>query len=228
MASQLKLNENITKALLLATCHNGGIAAKQQMLKYIYAKREVDGINIIDIGKSWQKMIIAASCIASIPNPEEVVVVSCKEFGRKATNRLADLIGATPITGRFIPGSFTNHDIKGVREPRLLVALDTNSDYQTINEASTCNTPVIAFCNTDSELENVDIIIPINNRSPASIATSMYLLANLVRYMKGEINEVDYDLINGIESFMFRSASDLEDIAKAEKEDESTLLKEDL
>merc|ERR1712035_45867 len=229
MASKLKLNENITKALLLATCHTGGVSAKQQMLKYIYATRKVDNVNVIDIEKFWQKLIMAASCIASIPNPEEVVVVSAKEFGRKAVNKFSDLIGATPITGRFVPGSFTNHDIKGVREPRLLIALDTYSDYQTIGEAAKCNTPVIAFCNTDNDLENVDVIIPMNNRSPTAIATGMYLLANLVRFMKKEIDSVDFDLINGVESLLFRSAGDLADLAeeiKLEEDGKDTLIAE--
>lgn len=219
MATKLKLNENITKALLLATCHTGGVTSKQQMLKYIYSNRPIDGVNVIDIEKFWKKLILAASCIASIPNSEDVIVVSSKEFGRKSVNKFSDLTGTTPITGRFIPGSFTNHDIKGVREPRLLIALDTNSDYQTINEASTCNTPIIAFCNTDNDLDNVDIIIPMNNRSPTAIATGMYLLSNLVRFMKKEINEIDYDLINGIESFLFRTADDLQDLAQEIKEE---------
>jgi ribosomal protein S2 len=37
-------------------------------------KRNAEGIHIINIGKTWEKLMIAARVIAAIPNPRDVLV----------------------------------------------------------------------------------------------------------------------------------------------------------
>jgi small subunit ribosomal protein SAe len=37
-------------------------------------KRNAEGIHIINVAKSWEKMMIAARIIAAIPNPRDVLV----------------------------------------------------------------------------------------------------------------------------------------------------------
>jgi ribosomal protein S2 len=36
--------------------------------------RNKEGIHIINIGKAWEKLMIAARVIAAIPNPKDVLV----------------------------------------------------------------------------------------------------------------------------------------------------------
>jgi ribosomal protein S2 len=43
------------------------------MASYMF-KRNRDGIHIINISKTWEKMMIAARIIASIKNPKDVLV----------------------------------------------------------------------------------------------------------------------------------------------------------
>lgn len=50
-------------------------------------------------------------------------------------------------------GAFTNQIQKGFEEPRLLIVTDPRTDHQSIKEAAYMNIPVIAFCDTDSDLQ---------------------------------------------------------------------------
>ena len=73
-------------------------------------------------------------------------------------------IGATPIAGRFTPGSFTNQIQRAFKEPRLVIITDPVADHQAITEASYVNIPIISFVNSDNPLRYIDIAIPCNNR----------------------------------------------------------------
>merc|ERR1712054_323098 len=89
---------------------------------------------------------------------------------------------------RHTPGKFTNQIQKDFREPCLLILTDPNKDRQPIKEAAYANIPVLAFCDTDSVLKNVDVAIPANNKEKHSIGVLYYLLARTGLEMKGIIN----------------------------------------
>jgi len=50
------------------------------MEPYIY-KRRVDGIHILNVLKTWEKLVFAARVIVAIENPEDIVVVSARPYG---------------------------------------------------------------------------------------------------------------------------------------------------
>ena len=60
--------DDITK-MLAATTHIGSDNSETTMEQYIF-KKKTDGINIINLKKTWEKLVLAARAIAAVENPQ--------------------------------------------------------------------------------------------------------------------------------------------------------------
>jgi len=204
----LDLKEDDVQKFLACATHLGASNLNFQMEQYVY-KRKSDGVYLLNLRKTYEKLLLAARAIVAIENPADVCVISSRTFGQRAILKFATFTGATPVAGRFTPGTFTNQIQAAFREPRLLVVTDPSHDHQPITEAAYVNLPVIAFCNTDASLRHVDIAIPCNNKASHSVGLMWWMLTREVLRLRGAISrEAPWDVMPDL--FFFRDPEESE------------------
>ncbi|KAK4705694.1 small subunit ribosomal protein SAe, partial [Phenoliferia sp. Uapishka_3] len=218
LPASLQPTEEDISLLLAAQVHIGTKNVEKKMMPYVW-KRRADGINLINVGKTWEKLVFAARIIASIENPSDVCVISARPYGHRAVLKFQSNVGAQAIAGRFTPGAFTNQITRSYKEPRLIIVTDPRVDHQAIREASYVNIPVIALCDTDSPLSYVDVAIPTNNKSKHAIGLIWWLLAREVLRLRGTVARTPDAWPVMVDMFFYRDPEeverDLEGIAAA-------------
>ncbi|VUT24677.1 MAG: 30S ribosomal protein S2 [Candidatus Methanolliviera sp. GoM_asphalt] len=168
---------------LSAGIHIGTQQKTEQMLRYIYKVRS-DGLYLIDIQKTDEKIRDAAKFLARYES-SKILLVSTRQYGQKPIVMFAKSTGAKAIPGRFVPGTLTNPDLSCYQEPDVLIATDPYADQNAVREANIIGIPVVALCDTNNVLSNVDLAIPTNNKGKGSLAFVYCLLARRLLRERG-------------------------------------------
>ncbi|QCC60403.1 30S ribosomal protein S2 [Natrinema thermotolerans] len=166
-----------------AGVHIGTQQKTEDMDRFIHRVR-TDGLYVLDVSKTDGRIRTAADFLANY-DPEQILVTSSRQYGRFPAEKFAEAVGARARTGRFIPGTLTNPKYDGYIEPDVLVVTDPIGDAQAVKEAITVGIPVIAMCDSNNQVSNVDLVVPTNNKGRKALSVVYWLLANEVLDRRG-------------------------------------------
>jgi small subunit ribosomal protein S2 len=177
--------EHIEKYVLSTGIRVGTQVKTKFMIPFI-TKTTNEGLYIIDSKKTLSRIQTAAKFI-NRANISKVLVCSGREYASTPIEKFCELTKATPMLGRFMPGTLTNPLLPYYIEPELVFVSDPQVDEQAILEATNAGIPVISIANTDNVTSKVDLVIPANNRGRKSLAAIYWLLAREILLQKGEL-----------------------------------------
>jgi small subunit ribosomal protein S2 len=199
------MTETESKELLIdedtfLTCgvHIGTKQKSRDMEPYVHKVRE-DGLRILNVNLTSEKIVEAANFLKE-QEPKDVLVVSARQYGWKPAKKFADTCGFRCIAGRFTPGRLTNPEMRTFIEPKIIILTDPAADAQAFREAINIKIPVIAMCDSNNLTNNVDLIIPGNNKGRRSLALIYWLLSREILRIRGELG-TDEDLEETIDDF---------------------------
>jgi small subunit ribosomal protein S2 len=205
MAEELLLPRD---TILSAGIHIGTRMKTRDMEPFIYRVRP-DGLFVLDIKKTDEHIRVAAKFLARFENAK-IAIAASRLYAHEPVKKFCELTGATPITGRFIPGLLSNPLYSKRIDPEVIVVSDPRADAQAVKEASRVGIPIVALCSSDNEFAGVDFIIPTNNKGRKALAVVFWLLARQVLRERGELS-IDKDPPVPIEDFEAKLSRDEED-----------------
>jgi small subunit ribosomal protein S2 len=168
---------------LAAGVHIGTQQKSKDMKRYIYRVRG-DGLYILDIRATDERIKTAAKFLAQF-DPPKVLIVTSRQYGQYPAKRFAESIGSMSVTGRFIPGMLTNQVIPGYLEPDVVMVTDPIGDAQVVTEAVQSGIPVVALCDTNNMTGYIDLVIPTNNKGRKALSLIYYLLTKEMLRLRG-------------------------------------------
>ncbi len=176
------------KKKILSTGIRVGTQVKTKFMKPFITKASPEGLYMIDLDLTLERIKIAAKFINRI-DIKKVIICSGREYANTPIEKFCEVTGLTQMLGRFMPGTLTNPSLSYYIEPKLLLISDPQVDSQAITEATNAGIPVIGISNTDNITSKVDLVIPANNRGRKALATIYWLLAHGILVERGELKE---------------------------------------
>lgn len=174
---------------LEAGAHIGSKFKTSNMDRFAYKCRD-DGLWVLDITKIDERIKKAVKMI-SRQDPSKILIVAGREYAQKPAEKAAEKLGAKKKIGRYTPGLLTNPSGKEFLEPDLVITADPSVDKQAIKEAANAKVPVISLCDTSNRVDNIDFILPLNNKGKKSLALTYYLLTRETLKERDVIKEDD-------------------------------------
>ena len=187
-----------TDEYLKSGIHIGTKFKTRYMEKFIYKTRP-DGLSVLNLQKIDERIGVAARFLSKY-NPEDILIVGRRESAWKPIEKFGKITGVKAFTGRYPPGILTNPNLANYMEIKVLLAVDIWPDRNAVMDSMKIGVPVVAICDTNNQSNNIDLVIPANNKGKKSLGLFFWILAREYLKERGIIKK-DSDFKEKIEDF---------------------------
>ncbi len=163
--------------------HIGTKFKNKYMANFIYKTRP-DGLSVLNLKEIDKRLRLAVNMLSKY-QPQDILVVSRRENGWKGLKKLHQLTGMRVIIGRYPPGILTNTNLETFFEPKIIVACDPWTDKNAVQDAAKKGIPVIGLCDTNNQANDIDLVVPCNNKGKKSVGLVFYVIAKEYMKVKG-------------------------------------------
>lgn len=150
------------------------------MDNFIYKARP-DGLFVLNLQKIDERLAMAAKFIAKY-EPQDIMVVCRRENGWKPVKLFGKVTGMKVYPGRYPPGIITNPALDNFMEIKLLIVADAWPDRNAVLDATKMGVPVVGLCDTNNQANDIDFVVPSNNKGKKSLGLIFWMLAR--EYLK--------------------------------------------
>ena len=178
--------------------HIGTKFRTKYMERFIYKTRP-DGLSVLNLQEINERIKLAANLLAQY-EPQDILIISRRENGWKSVKAFGKATGIKVFAGRYPPGILTNSALEIYMETRIILVTDPWPDRNAIQDALSIGMPVIALCGTNNQSNDIDLVVPCNNKGKKSLGLFFWILAR--EYMKNKgIIQKDEEYQEKIEDF---------------------------
>lgn len=167
--------------------HIGTKFRTKAMEKFIYKTRP-DGLSVLNLQKIDERLKIAGRFLSDY-EPEDILIICRRENGWEAVKNFHKATGIDIFAKRYPPGILTNIELETFIEKKIIMIVDEWADRNAIKDALRMGIAVIALCDTNNQANNIDLIIPCNNKGHKSLGIVFYILAKEFLLNKGKIKD---------------------------------------
>jgi small subunit ribosomal protein S2 len=172
-----------TEKYLKSGLHIGTKFKTKFMEQFIYKIRP-DGLCVLNLKKIDERILVCANFLSQY-DPKDIIVVSRRENGWRSVKMFGRLTGVRVFAGRYPPGILTNNALSNFIEAKVALVTDPWPDRNLVDDAKRIGLPVIALCDTNNPCNNIDLVIPCNNKGKKSLGLFFWILAKLFLQKKG-------------------------------------------
>jgi len=188
-----------TETYLKSGIHIGTKFKTKHLERFIYKTRS-DGLSVLNIQKIDERIKEAANLLSTYA-PEDILIVCRRENGWKPVRLLSKLTGIRSFPGRYLPGIMTNVKLENFIETKIVLAVDVWPDRNAIEDAIRIGIPVVGLCDTNNLCNNIDFVVPCNNKGRKSLGLLFYLFAREYLLKRGMIKS-EKDMIATMDDFI--------------------------
>lgn len=169
--------------------HIGTKFKTKYMAPFIYKTRP-DGLSVLNLQKIDERIGVAANLLSNY-EPQDILISCRRENGWKAVKAFGKATGTKFFAGRYPPGVLTNPALDNYMEFKIILVTDAWPDRNVIRDALSVGIPVIALCDTNNQANEIDLVVPCNNKGKKSLGLFFYILAREYLRNRGLLGRSD-------------------------------------